>query len=50
LGTALITISVYPGVLLDDHWADGSRSEQNLPQQSAWFMLKFGTSSEFPHS
>ncbi len=36
-GTALITVSVYPAVLLDDHWADGSRSEQNLPQKSAWF-------------
>ena len=39
LGTCLLTIglSARGAVLLNDTWADGSRSEQNLPTESQWF-------------
>ena len=40
LSTLALIGFVFPGsaaVLLDDNWADGSRNEQNLPGQSAWY-------------
>ncbi len=37
------TLSSYGQVLLDDTWADGSRNEQNLPTESAWFRGGVGT-------
>ncbi len=40
LSLALFSSALAPtsaGVLLNDTWADGSRAEQNLPNQSAWY-------------
>ncbi len=39
LGTCLLTagLSTQAQVLLNDTWADGSRTEQNLPTESQWF-------------
>ena len=32
-----LVVSVHADVLLDDIWADGTRTNQNLPTDSAWF-------------
>ena len=32
-----ITSSAFADVLVDDTWVDGTRSDQNLPTESAWF-------------
>src|SRR3954452_17323807 len=32
-----LTCSAHAGVLLDDTWADGTRNNQNLPVESAWY-------------
>jgi hypothetical protein len=35
-----LTLPAQSAVLLDDTWADGTRTEQKLPTKSAWFVSK----------
>src|SRR5436190_15367931 len=37
-------------VLLDDTWADGTRSNQNLPAESAWFSSSGAALTAAPNS
>jgi len=37
-------------VLVDDSWADGSRAEQNLPSESAWYAASASTLTSVPGS
>jgi hypothetical protein len=37
LSTLSLAASTHAAVLLDDTWVDGTRTDQNLPTESAWF-------------
>jgi pectate lyase len=37
LTSCLASVSGYSSILLDDTWSDGTRNDQNLPTESAWF-------------
>jgi hypothetical protein len=41
--TSFLAASVSAAVLLDDSWADGTRDDTTLPEESAWFASNAGT-------
>jgi pectate lyase len=47
---ALLAVSGYAAVFLDDTWADGTRTNQNLPAESAWFSSSGAALTAAPNS